>query len=101
MVSQAPVFFIMSPDLSSPARSHVGPPGDRAACHASGEDAAAQKGAFESAQSMHAAAAEARRLHDREQTGDHPVVGAQNPALQIGLDTAQALTTDDEFADRD
>src|ERR1700688_1049305 len=104
MASAAPVRFMTRPRRRR--RSWIAVlrsrrPPDAASGHAPGEDRAAEEGAFESAQAVHAAAAEARRFADRIEPGDRPIAVGQHPAFQIRGDAAETLAAHDELANGD
>ena len=69
--------------------------------NAPGKDAAAEESAFQRAQAVAAAAAEAGRLAGRIEPRDGLAGGIQHAAAEVGLDAAQALAADDELADGD
>jgi len=65
------------------------------------QHAAAEEGAFEGAQAVHAATAKAGGLANGIQAVDRLAAAIQRAAGEIGLDAAEALAADDELADRD
>src|SRR5260370_42034758 len=104
MASAAPVRFMARPRRrrhSWIAATGSRRPPDAASGHAPGEDRAAQEGAFESAQAVHAAAAEARRLADRVEPGDRLIAVGQHAAIEIRGDAAETLAAHDDLANGD
>src|SRR5260370_7598624 len=104
MASAAPVRFMVRPMRRHRARIAVTRsrrPPDAAPGHAPGETRAAQEGAFQSAQAVHAAAAEARRLADRIEAGDGLIFAGQDAALEIRGDAAETLAAHDQLANGD
>src|SRR6266568_7221443 len=104
MASAAPVRFMARPRRrrhSWIAATGSRRPPDAASGHAPGEDRGAQEGAFEPAQAVHAAAAEAGRLADRVEARHRLVRAAEHATLEIRGDAAEALAAHDELANGD
>src|SRR5229473_8386450 len=102
MASAAPVRFIVRP-MRRPriAVPRSRRPPDAAPGHAPGENRAAEERTFQSAQAVHAAAAEARRLADRIEAGNGLIFAGQDAALEIRGDAAETLAAHDELANGD